>query len=293
MNPTAIGIGVQKCATSWMHSVLGAHPQIGVSKPKEVDFFSYYFDRGYSWYERHFDHLQSFDARCDTSPSYFYDPRAAVRAREYRSDLKVIALLRDPVARAYSNHLHEIIKGHIEPLDFERGLQNNPAYLEQGLYSTHLKRWLEVFGTDQVLVMLAEDVHADPLRCASQVYSFLGVDAEFVSALVSERRNVSDVARYPGLRRALRGCGDIMRHAGLEEQLVQFKAVKPVAGLLKSNSVDLRDQIAPMKDSTRLELAEFFKAEVRELADLLGRRSLPWSTWDDSSPDMALTSVAS
>ena len=100
MKPTVIGIGVQKCATSWMHSVLGAHPQIGVSDPKEVDFFSYYFDRGYSWYERHFDHLQKLEARCDTSPSYFYDPRAAVRALEYRSDLKVIALLRDPVDRA-------------------------------------------------------------------------------------------------------------------------------------------------------------------------------------------------
>ena len=54
MRPSVIGIGAQKCASSWVHSVLGAHPQIAVSEPKEVDFFSYHFDRGYRWYEGHF-----------------------------------------------------------------------------------------------------------------------------------------------------------------------------------------------------------------------------------------------
>ena len=51
-----IGIGAQKCASSWVHAALGVHPQIGVSEPKEVDFFSYYYDRGYQWYETHFAH---------------------------------------------------------------------------------------------------------------------------------------------------------------------------------------------------------------------------------------------
>ena len=54
--PTMIGIGAQKCASSWVHAALGVHPQIGVSEPKEVDFFSYYYDRGYQWYETHFAH---------------------------------------------------------------------------------------------------------------------------------------------------------------------------------------------------------------------------------------------
>ncbi len=293
MKPTVIGIGAQKCASSWVHSVLGVHPQVGVSDPKEVDFFSYYFDRGYQWYERHFSHLSDCPARVDTSPSYFYDPRAPKRAWRYDQDLKVIALLRDPVERAYSNHLHEVIKGHIEPVSFEEGLRNNPTYLEQGRYHTHLRRWIDTFGPEQVLVLLAEEVFADPVRSAARLYEFVGVNTSFVSAVASERRNVSDVARSPGLRRALRSGGDFMRRVGLEEQLVRLKSASPVAGLLKINSSDIRSQVAPMKEVTRLRLAEYFAPEVLDLADLLGRRSLPWPTWESAVSELAQTPVAS
>ncbi len=273
--------------------MLGVHPQVGVSDPKEVDFFSYYFDRGYQWYERHFSHLADCTALCDTSPSYFYDPRAATRARHYNEDLKIIALLRDPVARAYSNHLHEVIKGHIEPQSFEEGLLNNPAYLEQGRYHTHLKRWVDAFGPQQVLVLLAEEIHADPVRSAASVYDFIGVNANFVSAVASERRNVSDVARSPGLRRALRSGGDLMRRVGLEEQLVRLKSATPVAGLLKANSADLRDQIPPMQESTKHQLAEYFAPEVLDLTDMLGRKSLPWPTWESAETQLAQRPMAS
>lgn len=293
MKPTVIGIGAQKCATSWMHSVLGVHPQVGVSDPKEVDFFSYYFDRGYQWYERHFSHLADCVARCDTSPSYFYDPRAAERAWGYNNELKIIVLLRDPVARAYSNHLHEVIKGNIESQSFEEGLLNNPAYLEQGRYYTHLKRWVDTFGPQQVLVLIAEEIFADPVRSAASVYDFVGVNANFVSAVASERRNVSDVARSPGLRRALRSGGDLMRRVGLEEQLVRIKSTSPVAGILKANSADIRDQVLPMQESTKHHLSEYFAPEVLELVDMLGRQSLPWPTWEFAVEDMTRTPIAS
>jgi hypothetical protein len=280
MEPTVIGVGAQKCATSWVHSVLGAHPQIGVSDPKELDFFSYYFDRGYRWYESHFGHMSHAAARCDTSPSYFYDPRAAERARTYKRDLKIIALLRDPVARAYSNHLHEVIKGHIPQLQFEEGLLGNPTYVDQGRYHTHLKRWFDAFGSDQVLVLIAEEISLDPVGAAARLYDFVGVDADFVSAVASEGRNISDRARSPALRRALRSGGDLMRRAGLEEQLVRIKSAAPVAGLLRANSVELRAAMPPMTDATRAKLTETFAPEMTALAGLLKRDGFPWPTWE-------------
>lgn len=280
MTPTVIGIGAQKCASSWVHSVLGAHPQIGVSDPKEVDFFSYHFDRGYRWYESHFRGLADTVARCDTSPSYFYDPRSAERARAYNGDLKIVALLRDPVARAYSNHLHEVIKGHIPRLTFEEGLRGNPTYIDQGRYHTHLRRWFDAFGADQILVLIAEEISADPALAAARLYDFVGVDGGFVSQVASESRNVSDRARSPGLRRALRSGGDLMRRAGLEEHLMRIKSAAPVAGLLRMNSVDLRTEIPPMTEATRRLLTETFAPELTALAGLLGRDGFPWPTWN-------------
>ena len=292
MTPTVIGIGAQKCASSWVHSALGAHPQIGVSDPKELDFFSYYFDRGYQWYESHFRDLPQFSARCETSPSYFYDPRAAERVWSYNKGIKIIALLRDPVARAFSNHLHEVIKGHISPLNFEEGLLGNPAYLDQGRYHTHLKRWFDTFGPDQVLVLIAEEISADPVGAAAQLYDFVGVDPDFVSAVVSEARNISDQARSPGLRRTLRSGGDLLRRVGLEEQLARIKAAAPVAKFLSMNSVDIRAKIQPMTDATRRRLVDEFAPEMTALAGLLGRGGFPWPSWDALEDDAALASVA-
>ncbi|MEO1188983.1 MAG: sulfotransferase, partial [Pseudomonadota bacterium] len=105
MGPEVIGIGAQKCASSWLHAIAGSHPGIGTSDPKEVDFFSYYFDRGYRWYERHFEAAPGTRVCFENSPSYFHDPRAPGRVSAYNSGMKIIVLLRDPIKRAFSNHL--------------------------------------------------------------------------------------------------------------------------------------------------------------------------------------------
>lgn len=276
MRPDIIGIGAQKCASSWLHAVAGSHPEIGISDPKEVDFFSYYFDRGYRWYEEHFAEVPGARVYFESSPSYFHDPRSPARARAYREDLKVLALLRDPVKRAFSNHLHEIIKGHIPSCPFEEGLENNPAYLEQGLYATHLGRWLDAFPREQVKVLFAEEISADPGAAAADVFSFLGVDPTFDSAILHERRNESDRARLPALRKGLRAGGDWMRRRGLEATLARIKASPAVSGVLKANRVEIRDEIPKMRPETAARLEAFFAPEMETLRRMLGRSALPW-----------------
>lgn len=276
MTPDILGIGAQKCASSWLHAVAGSHPEIGLSDPKEVDFFSYYFDRGYQWYETHFPKTSGASVYFECSPSYFYDPRAPERAAAYRPDLKILALLRDPLKRAFSNHMHEIIKGHISACSFEEGLKNNPAYLEQGLYATHLKRWFNAFPRDRIKVMFAEDISANPEAAAAEVFAFFGVAPEFDSAILHERRNESDRARIKVLRTGLRAGGDWLRRRGLETTLARIKATPPVAQLLRANSIQIRDEIPPMRPETRLKLGAYFAPEMEELCQLLSCESLPW-----------------
>lgn len=254
----------------------GSHPQIGVSEPKEVDFFSYYFDRGYQWYEGHFTASPGITVQFESSPSYFHDPRAPGRARAYNSDLKVLALLRDPIKRAFSNHMHEIIKGHIPPCPFEEGLDNNPAYIEQGLYASHLARWFESFPKDQIKVMFAEEISADSAAAARQAFDFFGVDPDFDSPILHERRNESDRARSQGLRNTLRAGGDWMRRQGMEPALAKLKATGPVAGLMKANRIQIRDEIPPMTAEAHTRLAQIFAPEMERLRQMLQRTTLPW-----------------
>ncbi|MCK0168499.1 sulfotransferase domain-containing protein [Jannaschia sp. S6380] len=271
-----IGIGAQKCASSWLHAVAASHPDIAVADPKEVDFFSYHFDHGYRWYEGHFDHARQTPVRFESSPSYFHDPRSPARARAYNPDIRVVVLLRDPIRRAFSNHAHEIIKGHIPPIPFEDGLRNNPAYVEQGLYATHLSRWRDAFPEEQVLVLFAEEVSAGPEDAARRLFTFLGVDAGFESAILRERRNDSDRARIPALRTGLRAGGDWLRRQGMEPLLSRIKQVGPVAQLLQANRIEIREEIPPMRPETRERLSRTFAAEMEALRAMLGRDVLPW-----------------
>ncbi len=278
MNLQVLGIGGQKCASSWLHAIAGSHPEIAVSTPKEVDFFSYFFDRGYQWYDSHFPPDAREKVRFESSPSYMIDPRSASRAATYNPDMKVLALLRDPVKRAFSNHTHEIIKGHIPQCPFEEGMDNNPAYLEQGLYAKHLRPWFDAFPREQIKVMFAEDISADAAGSAAEAFAFMGVDLSFESAILTERRNESDRAKSPALRKTLRAGGDWLRRQGLETTLAQVKKTRVVSGVLSANSVRVTDEIPPMEEETKKRLIAYFADDVTELSGLL-KTQVPWDAW--------------
>ncbi|HET7203585.1 MAG TPA: sulfotransferase, partial [Steroidobacteraceae bacterium] len=202
--PTYVGIGAQKCASTWLHRILAEHPQVAVPAEKEIDFFSYRYDHGFQWYERCFaDAGRASLARGEISPSYFCEPSVPARIERYAPDVKILLSLRDPVQRALSNHRHEVRVGHLtgRDLSFEAGLANNPMYVEQGLYATHLKRWLRHFPREQIHVVLMEDVEAGPAGVCRTVYRFLGVDDGYVPSGLRERYNRSFLSRSRWLTR--------------------------------------------------------------------------------------------
>ncbi|MEM1382790.1 MAG: sulfotransferase [Pseudomonadota bacterium] len=275
-----IGIGVQKAATSWLHDVLMEHPQAAMSDPKELDFFTRTYDRGYHWYERHFDAAPAgalIAGEC--SPSYIYDPAAPERVKLYNPDMRLIVILRDPVSRAFSNHLHEIrTRGIPDTMSFEDGLKINPMYLEQGRYATHMARWLKVFDREALLVLVAEDIAEDPASALAQVYAHIGVP-EFRPDALHERRHESVQNRNEGLQAMLKFGGDRLRGLGLGKALEQAKKMPGLSHALALNKRDLRREIPKMKPETRIELEAYFADEMRCLPSLIGRDSLPWQTW--------------
>lgn len=283
MKPTFIGAGVQKCATSWLHEVLNNHPEVYSSDPKEIDFFTSFYNRGYEWYERRFEAGAAAIARGETSPSYFSDPAAPGRIRAYDSDLRIIIIFRDPVDRAFSNHLHEIRKGHFtKSLAFEDGLQNNPCYLEQSCYATNLRRWFDQFPREQVLCLIFEEIAASPEAAMRTVYRFLGVREDAGAVLAGRRSNESVAFRNEGLQAILQRGGHALRRMGFGEPLERVKTLSAVKRLMDLNKKDLRLAVPPMSRETRARLAGELADEMRELATMLGREELPWRSWPRS-----------
>jgi hypothetical protein len=276
--PTFIGIGAQKCASSWLHRMAGSHPEVGVSKEKEVDFFSCKYDHGYQWYESRFRHCAGRRAIGETSPSYFCDPRVPLRVRRYAPCMRIVVSLRDPVERALSNHRHEVRVGHIRGiLSFSAGLENNPMYIEQGRYATHLRRWFRHFPADQIMVVLMEDIAADPLGVAQTLYRFLGVDPDFVPPLVGQRDNPAYATRYQALTRVKDTVYSYTDSIPPLGWLWRSASALGLKALYRRANVVSSEEVIPAPDPATLQrLREVFEPEVRELSRLIGRSLDAW-----------------
>lgn len=278
MRPNFLGIGAQKCATTWLHAILVDHPEVCMGPKKEIDFFSHYYDYGFQWYERRFHCDGERIAVGEVSPSYFHSTQAPRRVSAYHGDMRLVLFLRDPVERAFSNHKHEVRIGHLRgrDLSFEYGLKNNPAYIEQGLYATHLERWLEHFPRRQLLVVLVDDIVSNPAATAADIYEFLGISQNHVPAALGDRSNESFVSRYRWLERVRDGGHELSRAAHLEGV---WRLLARVGGQRLYRRLNRRPPssvIPPMEEATRRLLKATFRGEMERLETLLERSLDPW-----------------
>lgn len=203
--PDFMIIGAMKCGTSSLFHYLAAHPNVASSKPKEVHYFDDHYDSGLRWYRKHFPSRLSKvgkDAiRCgEASPYYLFDPEVPARVHATLPDVRLIAMFRDPVARAYS-HFHHATGNGLDDRTFEEAIDaelayrasggseplhptHEPAfaqrrlqYLGRGLYAEQLSRWLEVFPAERILSLRSEDMFADPLAVYNAALEHLALPA--------------------------------------------------------------------------------------------------------------------
>lgn len=278
VRPTYVGIGAQKCASTWLHRILEEHPEVGVPEEKEINFFSFHYDHGFEWYERHFAGAEAARAKGEISPSYFCEPSVPERLARYSPDAKILLSLREPVERALSNHRHEVRTGHLTgpDLSFERGLRNNPMYIEQGLYATHLGNWLRHFPMTQIFVLLMEDVETDPVAVSQAVYRFVGVNADYQPVGLLNRYNRSFATRSPILTRAKNAVYGATRAPGLR-WLWDAASGSGLGKLYRGiNEVPSNVVIPPAREETIRHLKQRFEPEIRALETMIGRSLSVW-----------------
>jgi hypothetical protein len=220
-------IGAQKAGTTTLYHILRRHPEIFMSPVKEPNYFARAdaaqdrpptartpnYEIDWPSYLRLFAPARPGQECGEASPAYLYSAAAPGEILERLPEVKLVAILRDPVERAYSNYLHCVRKG-VEPLpSFEEALAAEPAriasgwgpnwhYRAKGLYAEQLARYLTFFPPAHVKVLIYERFREAPAPSVREMFAFLGVDPEF-SADLSTRHNVTTVARLPQLQPAL------------------------------------------------------------------------------------------
>lgn len=276
-----IGVGGQKCASTWIYDILADHPDVCISKDKELDFFSNFWDRGYAWYEGKFDleRARVAEAVGEVSPSYLSDTDSAERAAKYNKDMKVIVTLRNPIDRAYSNHKHNIRQGFVPDGDmgFEKSLAENPTYIEHGYYGRYLKNWLRNFPRHQVQVIFFEDIVANPGGVAESVYRFLGVSENFVSKNLRKKSNESVAVANVKVARFIDGIRNRVRASWLFSwiwDVLHILGIRAIYRILNMRNVEA--VIPKMLPATRAHLSAVFRSDIELLESIVGRPLTSW-----------------
>lgn len=178
--PDLVVIGAPKAGTTSLARWLSGHPDVRMSATKELEFFDRYFARGVGWYRDQLPSGGPGTVVAEATPTYLGHPLAPARAAATLPSARYVAILREPVGRAWSNYWFFCQLG-VERRSWEAALraerrgQGPVDYLTRGRYAEQLARWDAVVDRDRLLVLLFDDLVADPAGVFAQVCRFAGV----------------------------------------------------------------------------------------------------------------------
>lgn len=207
--PSFILVGAQRAGTTSLFRALMSHPLIHCANyHKGVNYFDVNYARDFSWYQGHFPTAGVLRRRSRDLPGdpitfeasgyYMFHPCAAPRMARHLPEVRILAMLRDPVERAYSAWKHELARGY-ETESFERALElederlvgqvdrmladpdyqsfshRHHAYVRRGQYAEQLLRLRQFFPADRVHVIESESFFERPENTYRGVLDFLGL----------------------------------------------------------------------------------------------------------------------
>jgi hypothetical protein len=300
--PNFLVIGAAKCGTSAMYAILDEHPDIFMSPIKEPHYFAFAgMDNpgleapdgrpltinekavtNKNKYLKLYSKAEGATARgeCSVSTMFFAD-RSIPAIKEFNPDMKIIAILRNPVDRAYSSFNHARRWGIEREVDFMKAMEVEDKsstdayplllrYKALSYYSKQLIPFYEEFGKSNIHVVIYDDYKDNPGKVIEAIFSFLGVDSGFKPTLSTER-NVSVVPdENRALHRLLVNRGPIKK---LIHWLLPWQMRRGIAYKIKRKLFKKPDKLSP---EYREKLTALFKDEINELEELL---SIDLSFW--------------
>ena len=228
--PHFVVIGGMKCGTTTLFYLLKDHPDFRSPIRKEIHFFDREYRHGERWYRAHFPFRSTGTSHRwvtgEASPFYLIHPFTPSRMAKLLPQARLLVLLRNPVARAYS-HYQQICRMGWETLSFEDALaeeeeritpdlekmSDDPlyhgesfrrySYAARGRYAEQLERWLPHYSRQQILVVRSESFLKDTDEVYGKMLQFLGMRSWSI-ANVPNRRVANYEPMLPATKERLR-----------------------------------------------------------------------------------------
>ena len=199
MLPNLIIIGGMKCGTSSLHHYLSLHPQICMSKIKELNYFpeDLNWKKGVRWYQSHFNCRAQIYGEASTAYTAFpHYPGVPEKIYRLIPKTKLIYLIRNPVERIISHYMDYVSEG-VETRPINDVLKNfhNNEYVDRSRYAFQLDQYLEFFPKGKILVVKQEDLLRQRLETLQKIFRFLTVDESFRSQQFGVKLNESRYKR--------------------------------------------------------------------------------------------------
>ena len=222
--PDFIIIGAVRSGTTSLYYDICQHQSVLTAAYDELGFFDSNYHLGLNWYRSLFPTLFSkwavkqktqFAITGEDTPFYIWNPLVAKRILKILPNIKLIILFRNPVDRAYSNYYLSVREGS-ENLSFEDAIQvelknldkinddikqdvnkyaTARSYIAKGFYADQLKIWLELFTSEQLIIVSTEDLESNPQKTLDNIYDFLKIPKNHT--LIPEKQKI---ASYPKIK---------------------------------------------------------------------------------------------
>ena len=296
-HPYLIVGGTTKAATSSLFAYLKDHPEVCGANIKEVGFFvdkdyplkiKYRFEDGIERYEEFFT-LGGGGIRVEATPDYLHSPGTAERIHKTLSDVRFIFILRDPVKRLVSWYRFACQNSRFPKKssfdeyvnDQKQGLRRDEHYmyaLEQGHYAEYIQQYLKLFGKGRVLVLIYEDLLADPREILKRICYLIGIDPAFyddykfkVYNRTLSMRNAWIHGHYYDLKLKV---GTFTHDKPLVQKI--FRIARMIfEPLYLSLNEKRRKEWLEVSPETRSFLRKYYEMDVRELERIIDRK-IPW-----------------
>ncbi len=270
-----VGIGFTKAGSTWIYKLLEEHPEICMSKTKETNFFYLNKDltsnpKKLNSYKDYYWHCQPGQIRGEFSSGYANQDIALKQLQELYPDIKLIVALRNPVSRSVSSFFHqhsfdrEVMKSDIDSI-----LKEKYKDSEGLMYSKALKKWLEIFPREKFFVVVLEELSQNPTVGIQELYSFLGVDSNFIPQAVTTKTNAAHTYYFPRIQKVLKNThSTIKKHPTLSKFLKRIRPLYVAKEKLnqKNRKPYKKPEISP---NTKEFLKQIFKKETEELEKIL------------------------
>lgn len=296
--PNLFIVGAPKCGTTALNSFLRQHPDIFMSELKEPHYFGSDLKnesnkRTHEWYISLFKNAGNEKRIGEASPSYLYSKTAALEINEFNRNARIIAMVRNPVEMLYSVYYQRLAAGYENIRIFEEAIYAQskkagqfrqkveerigmrlPVYLDVPRFADQIKRYFQVFGKDNVHIIVHDDFVKDNAYIYSQLLNFLEVDGSFCPEfkIVNANKRFRSTDLNNMMKTVRTKCS---------EGLINFIRKSPFLKKLKDRIDDInrvpfqRPEMAP---DVKKRLQAEYARDVERLSELLDRDLTCWTT---------------